>query len=257
MQSRLLPTIGGLILVGTACAEGSSLGGLGGATSSENSSSSSPSTTASASSSGTCSASPCKLTAPQCGCAVGQECAISNYELTCQAAGTVGLGEGCIGMEQCAPGLLCVGNATAGLCDQFCAVDADCAATGGICALSLSDGMGGFIANADLCSSDCDLTTNSGCPVAGTGCQLGQEQAGQMRWLTYCAVTGTLGQNTTCDPTLQQCAPTLGCIDNGAATLCLQYCDASSPSACSTCSPLVDQSQQPIVVGAVTLGVCE
>jgi hypothetical protein len=121
----------------------------------------------------------------------------------------------------------------------------------------LSDDMGGSIPNVALCSGDCDLTTNSGCPVAGTGCQLGQEQTGQMRWLTYCAVTGTLGHDTMCDPTLEQCGQTLGCINTGVADLCLQYCDVSSPSACPMCSPLVDQSQQPIVVGNIQVGVCQ
>lgn len=275
MRSRLLATIGALMLAGTACAQGSSFiggGGVGGEgsgldggggagggamTTTDAASSSASSASGTSSGGGTCSASPCKLTVPQCGCPSDQECGIANFMPACQAAGSLSLGQSCMGAGECAPGLLCVGGSTGGLCDQFCAFDEDCAATGGICGLALSNGMGGSIANADLCSGDCDLTTNSGCPVTGTGCQLGQEQTGQMRWLTYCAVAGTLGQDAMCDPTLDECGPTFGCLNNGVANLCLEYCDASNLSSCPTCVALTDQSQQPIFVGTIEVGVCE
>ncbi len=282
MRSHLLSTFPALLLVGAACAQGSSPLGIGGfgtgagattvstgpsmstpasssggpATSSGSSAPTSSST--STTSGGTCSDSPCKLTAPQCGCPSGQECTIASFMRACAPSGTATQGQACTGTGSCAPGLLCVGGGTTGVCDMFCSVDMDCSATGGICALTLSDGTAmGSIPNATLCSGNCNVITSSGCPLAGTGCQLGQEQTGQMRWLSYCASAGSNGSEQTC-ASASDCLPGYGCLNNGVSDVCLQYCDTSDINACGGlgCGALTDANSNPIVIHGVTLGAC-
>lgn len=237
--------------------------GSGGASGSSSASSGGPTTTSTSStssSSGGCPDTPCKLTSPQCGCAPGQQCTISSFARACQLAGATGLGQGCAGANSCAPGLLCVGGGATGVCDLFCATDADCSVTGGICALGLNDGMGGSIPNATLCSASCDPTTSAGCAVGGTGCQIGREQAGQMRWLTYCASAGTKTKGQACNPMLSECAPTFGCFKTSPTTdTCLEYCHVSSPAcpAAQTCYALQDTSMLPIFIGGQQIGVCQ
>jgi hypothetical protein len=155
---------------------------------------------------------------------------------------------------KCEPGAICLGTGQ-GLCVAFCATDADCATVGGICALQISDGMGGSIPNEMLCTNSCDLITNVGCSVAGTSCQLGREQSGQMRWFTFCESAGTGGQNAACT-SAANCMADFGCV--GTPGVCRQYCNTNNFSACGGlgCSMLVDQSMMPIIVNGVTLGVC-
>jgi hypothetical protein len=190
---------------------------------------------------------------------VGEQCTISNFAPACQPSGTTGQGQACMGGNSCVPGTLCVGGGTVGICALFCASDADCSGTGGICALGLSDGVGGTIPNATLCSAQCDPSTSVGCGVAGTGCQLGREQTGQMRWLSYCASTGTKTKDQVCDPTLSECAPTFGCFNNGTQNVCLEYCNVggSGCPAAQGCAPLQDQNMLPIFLGSNQIGVCQ
>jgi hypothetical protein len=144
------------------------------------------------------------------------------------------------------------------VCTAFCDTDADCAASGGICAIQLSDGTPmGSIPGVTLCSGTCNPITNAGCGVASTGCEYGKELTGQMRVFTFCAATGTGGKNASCTTNFD-CLPTFGCVNNGAADVCLQYCDVSNTGACGGlgCAPLQDSNMQPIVIGATQLGVC-
>jgi hypothetical protein len=268
MRSRLLFTFSAVALgalgVGS-CATGSTfVGGAGGdgtgavttttthttGTHSSSSSTGSATSSSSTSSSGSgCSESPCKLTSPQCGCGAGMAFSITGTSRACAAAGTTAQGQTCVGPTDCKAGLLCVGGGTAGICDKFCNTDADCA--GAICALELSDGLGGSIPNATLCTNTCDLPTNTGCP-SGTECQLGQEQSGQMRFFTFCTSSGTAGAHQSCTIP-EDCAPTFGCFSS---MICLQYCFVGSAACAGQCSPLQDASMNPIILNGQTLGVC-
>jgi hypothetical protein len=264
MRSRLLLTMGTMVAASASCAEGSPFvgsggAGVGGSTTVVTTTGSSAGDTSSSTGSGSCET-PCKLTSPQCGCASGQECTISAAMRVCQIAGTSVQGQACVGQDQCAAGLLCVGGGATGVCDMFCATDSDCSSLGGICGLTLSDGTPtGTIPNATLCSGNCNPTNAGSCPVPGTGCQVGQEPTGQMRWLTYCGSAGTRGSNKTCTSS-SDCLPGYGCLNGGTSSdVCLQYCDASDPSACGgqLCSPLQDTTtNMPIVVNGIALGAC-
>ncbi|NOY92383.1 MAG: hypothetical protein GXP55_14410, partial [Deltaproteobacteria bacterium] len=57
--------------------------------------------------SSSCSESPCRLVAPQCGCAAGEGCYISSGSRVCATAGTTAIAELC-NTVQCVPGAICV-----------------------------------------------------------------------------------------------------------------------------------------------------
>jgi len=216
------------------------------------SSSSSASSASSASSSGMCAESPCKLVQPQCGCAAGQACAIDGSPQgtrICVAAGSTPIGGTCTGNE-CVPGSLCVKTTdTISTCMKYCSTDSNCTAPGGLCIITLNDGSSGQIPGVTLCTENCDPSTNTGCPVAGTACGLAQESMGQMRLLTRCGGSGVGTQGASCvDDT--DCAPTFGCFNAG-TTQCLKYCKVGG-AACpggATCTSLG-------MIGNTTYGAC-
>lgn len=206
-------------------------GGAGGTSASSTAESASSSAAESSSSTGTpCSETPCKLTAEQCGCEEGKQCSIVGTTIKCVAEGTVPWGGACSGANKCEPVTLCVNTSAPGsTCAKFCADDDDCQAPGGLCILHLNDGMGGSIPDVALCTENCDPSTNAGCPIAGASCQLGQEQDGQMRWLTFCDGSGAKTDLQTCDPMVNDCAPTFGCFNiaqpgDPEDDVCLKYC---------------------------------
>jgi hypothetical protein len=274
-----------MVAVGASCAKGTTYMGIGGSgaeggsgpTSSSSASSSGSSTTSSSSStssSGTVSSSsstsssgsgcpdtPCKVTSPQCGCAAGEACTVQSGAVTCGQAGPDLEGQACgtSATDLCQAGLLCVtASPTVGQCLAFCDSDSDCQAPGGICLLTLDNGMGGSIPNVTICTPNCDPLTNAGCPATSM-CDLRRESMGLMRWLTLCDPAGTKTKGQVCDPTANDCAPKFTCINNGTNNVCLQYCNVNAPNcpAGQTCGALQDQNFQPITLGNVTFGVCE
>lgn len=216
------------------------------------SSSSSSAASSASSSSGACAESPCKLVQPQCGCAAGQACTIDGSPQgtrVCVAAGSTPIGGSCTS-DECVPGSLCVKTTdTISTCMKYCAMDSNCTSPGGLCIISLNDGSSGQIPGVTLCTENCDPTTNSGCPVAGTSCGLAQESMGQMRLLTRCGGAGSGTQGSFCS-TDADCAPTFGCFNAG-TTQCLKYCKVGGV-ACpggATCTSLG-------MIGNTTYGAC-
>lgn len=268
-----------------ACATGDSLSGLEGGD--ESSSDSSTATTGSAGGGDTtatttgattsastsatsgsggappmCEDDPCKVTLPQCGCNAGEQCSVSAAGVTCVPEGTIGWGEACGGVGDCEPGYLCILKKdtppTVSTCAKFCDSDNECQSPGGLCTFGLNDGNGGTIPGVTICSENCDLVTNTGCPVSGTSCQLAQEPSGLKRFFTYCNGAGAGTQNSTClDGT--ECAVQYGCFNTGGASdVCLKWCNVNSPS-CSgatSCVGLTDANGNPVVIGAITYGAC-
>lgn len=215
-------------------------GGSGGSepsSSSSSTSSSSSSTSSSAMSSsssasgGSCAESPCKLVAPQCGCAGGDMCAVdAGGNRSCVSAGATPIGAEC-GPNGCEPGGWCGETApTIKTCQKFCASDSDCVPPGGLCLHELANGSSGSIPGIMACTENCDPSTNVGCPIAGTGCYLEQESSGQMRGYTKCGPAGTATQSAPC-MSHSDCAPTYGCFNAGTSK-CLQYCKVGGGPAC-------------------------
>lgn len=220
------------------------------------------STTTSTSSGNNCSEQPCKLTAPQCGCAAGEACTIgAGNDRVCAAAGNAGWGSQCTAQNNCQPGLLCVQtSASVSTCSRFCTTDAECQAPGGICIRTLNDGNGGAIPDATLCTENCDPALNTGCPAPGTACQIGREQDGAMRFFTTCAGSGAATQGASC-ATVDDCAPGYSCFNTDPndpnAAVCLRWCDQNAPSCPGGTSCVgVTIDGVDIVVGNKLYGAC-
>lgn len=207
-----------------------------------------------------CSESPCKLVAPQCGCADGQACSVKATGRYCTAAGDTPIGQACNLASNCMPGALCVKTSgTVSTCMPFCASDGDCQPPGGLCILNLSDGKGGQIPDATICTENCDPVTSTGCPVAGTGCQLGREADGQMRFFTRCTGAGSGKQKASCPNGVDDCAPGYSCFTVDATDMCLKFCEVSAPApGCpggTVCTPIqIDDVNAQI--GNVQYGAC-
>ncbi|NUO53252.1 MAG: hypothetical protein HOV80_30765 [Polyangiaceae bacterium] len=204
-----------------------------------------------------CDEDPCKLVEPQCGCMSGDACTINGSgDRVCTTAGSAAWDAACNAQNQCAPGMLCAGYA-AGLdsCAKFCNSDADCEAPGGLCAVTLNDGMGGTLPDVTLCSTNCSFTTN-GCAVAGTSCQLGIRNMTEP--FTLCAPSGTGTQNTNCVDS-SGCAPGFICLTTTAMDeRCFQWCDVNAP-ACPgglICQQLEVSAGVPLVIGTTAYGAC-
>jgi hypothetical protein len=199
---------------------------------------------------------PCKLTLPQCGCAAGEQCSVDGSGRACIPTGSTQNGQSCAGPD-CAPGLLCVNTSdTVSTCGKFCDDDGDCTAPGGLCIIGLNDGSGNAIPGVTMCTENCDPTTNVGCPAAGTSCQVAQESAGQMRFLTHCDGAGNKQQGATC-VTNADCAPTFGCyrISTGPDVFqCLKNCKMSTQSCPAGAQCLFFQT--PELVGNEEYGAC-
>jgi hypothetical protein len=230
--------------------------------SSTTTSSSSTTTSSSSSSSGsTCPESPCQLTMPQCGCAAGEECTIQGTATVCAPAGNVPVGGACgTSADECAEGTLCIeASATVSTCKEFCSTNADCVAPGGLCAVQLDNGMGGTIPGVTLCSANCSPLNNTGCPVAGTACQLLEETMAPMSLLSDCVAVGTGTHNTPCDQTMEggQCAAKFGCFNTGTMAapdyVCLRYCNV----ALQNCPGLQLCNDLGVMFDGIEYGACD
>lgn len=294
MRPRSLLFFGSLLLLASACAKASTTGGVGGdtsgpgggatssnttgsntsaggnpttgsnttsstgtdATSTGSDTTSTSSTTASTGSGPACAEDPCKLTVPQCGCAAGEQCSVDGVGVACAPMGNTANGQVCTGND-CSPGLLCVNTtASTSTCAKFCDSDADCTAPGGLCIIGLNDANNNVIPGVTLCTENCDPTTSIGCPVAGTSCEVVQEAAGQMRFLTHCTAAGAGQQNDPCVSSAD-CAPKFNCFNTTmpSAVKCLKNCKASAPNGCpagTTCKFFA----VPELVGVEKYGAC-
>ncbi|MFO0755949.1 MAG: hypothetical protein U0359_05635 [Byssovorax sp.] len=291
MQQRFFVLLGVAVLSAGACAKGTSFVGAGGGdtsgsggsaatTTSSTTSGSGGSTTTSSTTSGTggstttttsttattgaggapCPDDPCKVTVPQCGCEAGEQCGINGVAVACVPEGNVPAGQQCgLPGADCGPGTVCVQTAkSADTCMKFCDSDADCQAPGGLCLLTLNDGMGGSIQGVILCTENCNPATNTGCPVPGTACQLLKESGGFMRFLTRCGNAGAGTQASACMSS-DDCAPKFGCFNTDPAdpnaNACFKWCMVNGVQNCpagTSCNAL----QTPILVGNDEYGVC-
>lgn len=254
--SRPLILVATLVASGlVGCAEGDPIafggggasgagGGNGGTTSSN------PTTTTGPG----CEESPCKLTAPQCGCSDGDACTIDGMGgVVCVQAGGVPAGGACDDVDLCEPGTACIGYGPGqNACATFCTDDSACQGPGGQCVVTLSSQPG-----VTLCSENCDLTTSSGCPLAGMSCQLGLTDA--MVAYTQCAPAGALVDQEICTSNAD-CAPGYACLPTTANDeRCFHWCavgGAACPIAGDVCAGLEVSMGVPLVIGTTTYGVC-
>jgi hypothetical protein len=193
---------------------------------------------------------PCKLTAPQCGCAEGERCTIASMPTTraCLPNGDKNVTEGC---GECVAGSMCMDNGTGAppLCHQFCAADAECGGPGALCIID----VGGI---AKVCTHACDPVAKSGCAEPSTKCDLFQETADPQRWYTLCGAAGPGTQGDACTVTTE-CANGFACVPVNTGmmlqTLCAEWCNVATPTCpVGTCEPF----SEPVLVGTIEYGVC-
>jgi hypothetical protein len=144
-----------------------------------------------------CSESPCRILAPQCGCAAGESCYPSGATRVCAVSGTRLEGSGCSGISDCAAGLGCVNFSSSAaspgnMCSRVCSTDADCA-SGAVCVHTIDDGLGGTVPGLRFCSRVCTPSPSTGC-APNLACTVFRESAGLMRYFTDCA--GPVGTGT-------------------------------------------------------------
>ncbi len=205
-----------------------------------------------------CSESPCKLVSPQCGCPANKACVATNLGTrSCIKEGQIGWGGKCGPVDYCEAGLQCLPKGVTSTCMKHCASDVDCQGPGGLCALPMLDKNGNELASVRFCTENCDPATNTGCPVAGTGCGIGQEDSGQMRFFSICVQSGKATQGGACQSS-KDCAPTYGCVSSqGMGSQCTKWCDQGSPKCPggTFCQP-VQINGQDITLGNTTYGAC-
>ena|GEM_PF-4394048 len=159
-------------------------------------------------------------TAPQCGCAQGENCA---YLVTldipaCVRAGTVGLNQHCDLATQCQVGLQCFGGACLELCDPAaagCSNERGCTGT---------TSSGRPITGLYTCNSDCNLVD----PQRQSGALASCGRDLTCVWFgdgTTCAYGGQSGgkHGMVCTDSFD-CAPGYTCLDNGT---CARWCVGS------------------------------
>ncbi len=273
MKSIVATFASALALVGLACASGgeldtaaggSSAGGSDAVSSSESTSTSSASTTsgqgagepsggpgATSSTGPSCSEQPCKLVAPQCGCAAGEQCTVDEQgDRGCGVEGSVAEGGICGGGDLCGPGTLCIGyDGFDSLCAAFCEQDGDCEAPGGKCLVEIAS-----LPGVTLCTTDCEPISNQGCAVAGLSCQVG---ATATEGYTGCAPAGSVAAGEVCDAN-NLCRAGLVCLPTTANDdRCFAWCNVDNPNCGDVpCQGLEIEMGVPLMIGNVHYGVC-
>ena len=200
-----------------------------------------------------CSESPCKLTAPQCGCPASRMCTIDGTGArVCVPSGTQGIGQACSATNDCSEGGICLGQ-TIGSCFEFCTNDGDCTGPGGLCLLKLNDGVGGTVPNVTMCSQNCNPASATSCNVTGLGCQIATDTATN-KTFTSCVAAGAGGDTAPCPNGTADCKSSFGCFTVGASDQCLQWCKVASGGCPSGLSCL---SLNPaLLISTTEYGVC-
>jgi hypothetical protein len=167
----------------------------------------------------------------------GQACYVSGSGTRgCATAGALGEGQACMSPTDCRAGLTCVGlSPTVSTCLRFCDVDRDCTGgAGSLCVLQLNDASGsGTLPGVTLCTLNCDLATNAGCP-AGTACEAYYADMSMTRLLTHCREAGPSPTGGFCTAP-EDCAARNFCATS--INECVRYCrrdsDCTFPAICN------------------------
>jgi hypothetical protein len=192
-------------------------------------------------------------TFPPCGCKAGDSCDVVSTSGTtkCGPSGNIKKGFVCKYINDCAPGLTCVGSA----CKPFCEVPGDCTTSGADCTavtFSQPDGGTADVPGMRTCTDQCDLITAQSCGP-GAGCYPVDDikvQPGH----SVCVEAGT--STTSCSPTID-CAPGYVCLSDNK---CYKWCRSNVASDCSgTCYQFQDNNNNVgfYYVGAQGYGVCD
>jgi len=194
---------------------------------------------------GMCPDSPCRLQAPQCGCADGLSCQDSG-DPRCLPAGPGAPGEGCLTSSDCNGGMTCWGilPLPGGTCQPYCSADDECPDT--FC-------LGPPLAPAGVCLIGCDPVAQVGCPT-GQSCGLTfglSHEGGPDQASTTCGTVGSAPEGTVCTGMPTICGIGLGCA-NGS---CARICRVGSDSDCAG-GQVCGVGDPPFIAAGVEYGAC-
>jgi hypothetical protein len=147
----------------------------------------------------------------------------------------------------CAAGLWC--NHTNGACQPICQSTSDCATEGGLCEPALQPSSTTPIPGLDVCAAHCDLITAQPC---GTGLTCVYNRSSKE---FECVASGGAAPTKACNSDAD-CAPTLGCFDDGLGTFrCFPWCTPTGQGCggaafCYSLNPAVQK-------GSTSYGTCQ
>jgi len=190
----------------------------------------------------------------QTGCDPGDACdVISRADLEgtvthltdCRRADAVAPPNRCVAGMTCAPGALCVNLSGARHCMQICAGEADCAGPTQCLQLDAEVPFG-------VCTADCDLLANTGCP-AGLDCLAGTipRVDGGRTTAAFCVAAGAVPIGGSCDSAAFGCEAPAACIGGRCVALCDRAASDCTPPA--TCQAF---SEGDPAVSGTPVGVC-
>ena len=187
---------------------------------------------------------------PQCGCAVGETCDVTDSigTASCVTAGKAPMGLPCTATAGCALGLTCI----FGTCHAFCDDPTKpCTQPGTGACSQIQTQAGASVPNLAVCRVACalhDPTSCGGKTNAGPGVCFVDDNGG-----TDCQSGGSRTEQQTCSPT-NECGPALVCTTVGATSTCKRWCRVGQND-CGvgkTCSGF----QTAVKVGTVEYGAC-
>jgi hypothetical protein len=190
-------------------------------------------------------------TFPQCGCDIGTQCDVTNFDTgqtACVSEGSAGANQACSAFGgKCAKGLTC----TNGTCSPFCATNADCPGPNRECRQVevLQAGQPVPVPGMTACTAGCDPVAPGLVCGAGTSCAF-VEPSGP---LTDCMGAGNGVGKGACGGG-GGCAPGYLCVNTGSLD-CLKWCRLSNPNDCASTEFCQGLQAMPAIDG-VQYGVC-
>lgn len=197
-----------------------------------------------------CSAEPCEVVPPQCGCGPGERCHWDGGP-TCVADGTQESSHACEG--DCVAGYRCHQNLSGGpaICHQYCRQDDDCFGPGSLCTIPFGE------ASVRLCSHNCDPVSDTGCAELATKCDVFHEAEPPNRPYTRCVAAGAVGQDEECASSVD-CARGLSCftITGQTGSWCMTWCRVGATVSSCPAGTQCGSFSPALVIGSVEYGAC-
>jgi hypothetical protein len=187
---------------------------------------------------------------PQCGCAAGHTCDVTDTKGTtsCITAGNAPMGQPCTATAGCALGLTCI----FGTCHAFCDDPTSACTqpgTGACSQIKMQNDTA--VPNLAVCRVACaphDPASCGGKTNAGIGVCFVDDDGG-----TDCQAGGSRAEHQTCSPT-DECGPALVCTTVSAASTCKRWCRVGQND-CGT-GKTCTGFQTAVTIGTVEYGAC-
>lgn len=185
-------------------------------------------------------------TFPQCGCASGTNCDVTDYstgKTSCVMAGSKTPHQRCNALGECARGTTCVYD----VCMPFCGAAGDCSATAQCRAVQYVEGsVTKDVPGMKVCMEGCDPLNPSKLCGAATTCLFSSPTT------TTCAAAGLSTTAGSCASDPFTCAPGYVCVNTGD---CKRWCRVGFTGDCpggKTCGLLSTKPK----IGGIEYGVC-